>query len=231
MYKAPFIILLMVTLTAAQLDVIFMVTEDRSHWNEAIFYLEDDGRFGEVDYYDLWSYNAPPLGYFQMYDVVVVGGLGDIKQSVVFGDRLADYADGGGCVVVDAGQLYRVRGRWRDEGYPPYYSETDDMLEGEEDLIIDEPGHAILEGVSGLWGCYWRADVLLRPGADELAHFPDSGGVAVNARQNVVGLNYMCGAHGWTGDGYLILANAACWLAAHSDVREMSWGGIKAVFE
>jgi hypothetical protein len=71
-------------------------------------------------------------------------------------------------------------------------------------------------------------DTILSSGAVELAHFPDTGGVAVNAQENVVGVNYLAGAHRWTGDGFLIMANAACYLAGHSDVQETSWGQIKA---
>jgi len=140
-------------------------------------------------------------------------------------------------VVTSGGIVYYpdhegIGGRWRSDGYCPYYSFTSIYLEGYLDLIIDQPGHEIFEGVSGLWDSYWRADTYTRSGAVELAHFPDAGGVAVNAAGNVIAANYLPeDIHRWTGDGYLIMANAACWLAAHSNVREMSWGQIKAEFE
>ncbi|MCX7021830.1 MAG: hypothetical protein NTW26_06100 [bacterium] len=214
-----------------------MIGDYRDHWDEVLNYFESDGRFGDVDFYDCSDDSTPPVGVFSCYDVIVAGGTASYREPVIFGDRLADYVDQGGCVVVETGKLMNwpwsggIGGRWHDDGYCPYYSENPGGLEGDEDLIIDEPGHAIFDGVSGLWDSLYRVDTILRSGAVELAHFPDSGGVAVNAWENVVGLNYMCGAHNWTGDGYLILANAACYLAAHSDVREMSWGQIKAEFE
>jgi hypothetical protein len=236
MNKVALLVLLTATFVVAQLDVAFMIGDYMAHWDEALDYFEADGRFGDVDFYDCSDDSTPPVSVFLCYDVVVAGGTASYLEPVIFGDRLADYADQGGCVVVEAGKLSNwpwrggIGGRWYGDGYAPYYAENTDMHEGDADLVIDEPGHEIFDGVSGLWDSHWRVETILRSDAVELAHFPDSGGVAVNARENVVGINYMCGAHGWTGDGFLIMANAACYLAAHSDVREMSWGQIKATF-
>jgi len=228
-----FLVLLTAALGTAQLDVAFMIADHRYEWDDALDCFESDGRFGDVDFYDCEDGSTPPVGVFLLYDVIVAGGMGNYREPEKFGDRLADYVDLGGCVVVEAGKLtiYGIGGRWRSDGYAPYYTESADWHEGYQDLVIDEPGHAIFDDVSGLWDSRYRVDTILRSGAIELAHFADAGGVAVNARENVVGLNYLGGYHWWTGDGYLIMANAACWLAAHSEVREMSWGQIKAEFE
>ena len=231
-----FLVFLTATLCVAQLDVAFMIGDHRTHWDEVLDYFEGDGKFSDVDFYDCWEGDTPPVGVFLCYDVIVAGGTGSYREPVIFGDRLADYVDQEGCVVVEAGKLTNwpwrggIGGRWHDDGYAPYYSENTDMLEGNQDLVIDDPGHEIFDSVAGLWDSYWRNVTILRDSATELAHFPDTGGVAVNAQENVVGLNYMCGAHGWTGDGFLIMANAACYLAAHSDIQETSWGQLKASF-
>ncbi|MCK4593635.1 hypothetical protein KAU45_03975 [bacterium] len=75
------------------------------------------------------------------------------------------------------------------------------------------------------------ADTILRSGAVELAHFADTGGVALSMAENVAATNYTPHiGHRWTGDGYLIMANAACYLTGYSEVREASWGQIKATF-
>jgi hypothetical protein len=97
-------------------------------------------------------------------------------------------------------------------------------------MIIDQPDHYIFTGVERLWDCNWRVETIMREGATELAHFADAGGVAVNAEESVVGLNYLI-TDEWIGEGYLIMANAAYYLAGGAAVRETSWGQIKAEFE
>lgn len=208
MYKVIFLVLLTVVLGAAQLDVAFMVTERREFWAETIGFFEDDGRFSDVDFYDCREGSTPPVGVFLLYDAVVVGGGPMLLEPRIFGDRLADYVDLGGCVVVEAGKLSNwpwsggIGGRWHYDGYAPYYSENTDWFESDEDLVIDDPGHEIFDGVSGLWDSRYRVDTILQDGAVELAHFPDTGGVAVNAQENVVGVNYLAGSHRWTGSAF-----------------------------
>jgi hypothetical protein len=72
----------------------------------------------------------------------------------------------------------------------------------------------------------------LRAGAVELAHFADAGGVALNADESVCGINYSSSDdHFWTGDGFRLIANAACYLADYVDIQPSSWGRIKALGE
>jgi hypothetical protein len=228
-------ILLTTTLGTAQLDVAFMITNHDYEWGPALDFFNADERFDEVNYYDCHLY-TPDFDEFLYHDVVITGGTSSYYEPIIFGDRLADYVDLGGCVIVTACSLTQwplgggIGGRWHDDGYCPYYSDNPNLLEGYEDLIIDDPRHEIFDGVAGLWDSRWRADTILRSGAVELAHFPDSGGVAINDQENVVGVNYLGGNHLWSGDGYLIMANAACYLAGYSEVRETSWGKIKAQF-
>ena len=233
MRRVLFFILLTATLASATIDVAFMLSEPRADWEEVLGFFEDDGRFGELDYYDCSS-DTPPVGVFVLYDVVIVGGVAEYGDYMLFGDRLADYVDQDGLVVVEGGKLAHrsyggIGGRWFDDGYSPYYTILRYPLEDPEDLIIDQPDHYIFTGVERLWDCSWRIDTTMREGATELAHFPDAGGVAVNAAENVVGLNFLSSDE-WIGEGYLIMANAACFLAGYADVQDTSWGQIKATF-
>ena len=236
MRRVVVFLLLAAALAAAGYKVAFMVCDPQNRWEDALAYFYNEPRFYWVAYYNC-VYMTPDPYEFSKQDVIIVGGSLGYHDPNLFGNRLADYVDQGGKVVVETGGIVYspdydgIGGRWRSDGYSPYYSNSSILLTGELDLIIDEPGHAVFDGVSGLWDSYWRANTILRSDALELAHFPDAGGVAVNAAETVVAVNFQAhDDHWWTGDGFLILANAACWLAAGSAVDETSWGWIKAAF-
>jgi|GEM_PF-2014914 len=230
----------------AGIDIAVMVCDAQADWSEAMAYFAGEPRFDSVSFYDC-RYSTPSPQEFSKHDVVIAGGSLLYGDRELFGDRLADYVDQGGGVMVESGgiiyDLYRgegIGGRWHSDGYSPYPCDDFEYDVGFLDLTIDEPGHGIFEGAVGMWDVYRRAYVYsyqLRPEAVELAHYEmyqqsNLGGVAINAAQTVVAANFQAhDDHWWTGDGYLIMANAACWLAAHSEVREMSWGEIKAQFE
>ncbi|MCK4594641.1 hypothetical protein KAU45_09070 [bacterium] len=210
-------------------------TPGEDYHSSLLDYFNADERFDEVNYYDCHD-GTPEPEEFLYHDVVITGGLSNYLEPVLFGDRLADYVDQGSYVMTCSSLTQwpggSPGGRWHDDGYCPYYSENPNPLEGYEDLIIDDSGHEIFNGVSGLWKCYWRADTILRDSAVELAHFADAGGVAVSMAENVAATNYTPHiGHRWTGDGFLVMANAACYPAGYSEVREASWGQIKAEFD
>jgi hypothetical protein len=220
----------------AGLDAAFMVGNFYQYWSESIEYVGNDPRF-EYPYWMDISHFTPSVEWMNNYDALFIGG--DFpKEPDEFGDNLADYVDGGGCVVCIFEILFYdpvgfgIGGRWMEDEYAPYGPIPDEWLVlDEQDLNILEPEHPIFEGVSHLNDVYSHFPLELRPGAREIADFPDYPGIAINAGNTVVGLDYVCNnPQCWTGDGFLIMANAACWLAAHSDVREMSWGRIKASF-
>jgi len=231
------VLLLVLPLAAlAGLDAAFLVADFYQYWSEAIEYVRNDPRFEYVYWMDT-SYFTPSVELMNNYDVLFIGG--DFpKEPDEFGDNLADYVDGGGCVVCIFEILFYdpvgfgIGGRWLEDEYAPY-----GPIPGEfyvldyQDLNILEPEHPIFHGVSHLHDVHAHFILELRPGASEIADFPLYPGIAINAGNTVVGLDYVCNnPRGWTGDGFLIMANAACWLAAHSAVREMSWGLIKASF-
>jgi len=233
-----FILLLVLPLAAlAGLDAVFLVGDFYQYWSDVVEYVRNDPRFDIVYFYSIMDW-MPPLEFMRNFDVIFVGGT-YTKEPDEFGDNLADYVDEGGCVVCIFGMLfydpsgYGIGGRWLEDEYAPYGHIPDGyIIYDYQDLNILEPEHPIFDGVSHLSDVYSHFPLELRSGANEIADFPDYPAIAINAGITVVGLDYVCNnPQGWTGDGFLIMANAACWLAAHSNVQEMSWGQIKAEFE
>jgi len=227
----------------AVVDVAFMVaSKHEPEWWRPMDYLKEDPRFGLVDWIDCTTF-TPPLGVMQYYDVIFTGGQRSLHDQDAFGDNLADYVDNGGFVIpilymlaYESGGV-GIGGRWLEYGYSPYKPKEGsywDWFSGRLlDLTILEPEHPIFQGVSYLNDVEYHVLGELRPGAREIAYFtyPQYPGIAINADDTVVALDYDCQRFDeWTGDGYLIMANAACWLAEQTAVHKMSWGEIKASF-
>jgi hypothetical protein len=231
------VILVLALPSISGVKVAFFLADPEDYWSAALAYFNADPRFDMVFFLGCGGL-TPELSTFQSFDVVFYGGWTPYFNPELFGDRLADYVDSGGHAVgITLGMLaglwtYGITGRWEEEGYCPYRRTLEDWCFFFDDLVIDNPEHPIFDGVGYVHDSCYRIYCDLRAGAAEVAHFSTTGGVAVNADQTAVGINIE-GADllHWTGDGYLIMANAACWLAAHSDVREISWGRIKAEFE
>ncbi len=226
-----------VVLTIAEPIDILIPVGNYDHFDDLFQALDTDPRTGNVTRISIRD-SLPPLTFFQMYDCVVTDGFFPVCDPVAFGDLLADYVDGGGRVL---SVFYAMMGsygpndcaptgRWEADGYCPYECTSPVFFNGYTDLIIDEPGHPVMYGVSAVDNVWARVQTSLRSGAYELAHFVDAGGVAVNEDETVVGVNYRSSYdRDWTGDGWLLLANAACWLCDYSSVSEASWGCIKAL--
>ena len=238
----PLFTALMLPLAAlAVVDVAFMVAEWIPVWTEAVEYVRNDQRFDEVYLINCQNL-TPSLELMQRFDVIFVGG-GEYKDQEDFGDNLADYVDGGGFVVsiffaffYYPEEGFGIGGRWLEDCYTPYKTVIGDwfyyFVRDYRDLNILEPEHPIFQGVSHLKDVRDHFLLELQPGAREIADFTYYPGIAINADNTVVGLDYDCSDYSeWTGDGFLIMANAACWLAAQTDVRETSWGVLKAEFE
>ena len=237
MRRLLFVILILALPSMGGIKVAFFLADTEDDWLPTLDYFNDDSRFDMVFFLSCGG-RTPELSTFQFFDVVFYGGWSPYLNPELFGDRLADYVDSGGCAIgLTVGMYARpdhwgITGRWEAEGYCPYRRTVEDLPFSYEDLIIDQSEHPIFDGVSYVHDSYYRIYCELRSGATELAHFSDTGGVAVNADGTAVGINIEgSDYYRWTGDGFLIMANAACWLAAHSSVQEMSWGQIKAEFE
>ncbi len=219
------------------IKVAFFLAGTEEDWLPTLDYFNADTRFDMV-FYLFCSVRTPELTTFQCFDVVFYGGWSPYFNPELFGDRLADYVDSGGYAIgINVGMFaglwgHGITGRWEEEGYCPYRRTLEDWCFFYDDLIIDHPEHPIFDGVGYVHDSYFRIYCELRDGATELAHFSTTGGVAINSDETAVGVNIEgSDYYKWTGDGFLIMANAACYLAAHSDVRETSWDFIKAEFE
>ena len=233
--KRLIVFLLALVVGAHALSAVLLVN-GFNYFDDLYGYLLDDPRFDTVYRISIQD-TLPPLSVLQLYDCALNDGFHSICGPVAFGDLLADYVDGGGKVL---SIYYSLKGpfanaptgRWWDDQYSPYGCTSCEHLHGYQDLIIDNPGHTIFDGVDGVGNVYGRVQTELRPGAVELAHFTDAGGVALNADESVCGINYSSSDdHFWTGDGFRLIANAACHLADYVDIQPTSWGQIKALGE
>jgi len=153
------------------------------------------GDFSAVDLIDCHS-TTPSLATLQGYSGVMVWSDNTFANSAALGDNLADYADGGGTVVLAAfgdttvGGAYQVEGRLRTSSYSPFVPGT--AVSGTQmTLAADVPGNQLLNGVSSFNGGTnsWHDAVTLNSGATQVAHWTD-GTPLVAFKGNVVGLNF-----------------------------------------
>jgi len=237
MKKALFLTLALIGVVSAEAIRVAVLTSSFGRYSDLEQILESDPRILDVTRFGISS-TLPPLYQLLIFDCVIATGSFTVCDPVAYGDLLADYVDeGGGVLCVREAMLGSYSyyesaptGRWEAEGYCPYECISSLLINEDMDLIIDQPSHSIFDGVDGVDDVPLRVRTALRSGAYELAHFVDAGGVAVNEDETVVGVNYSAENDPyWTGDGWLLLANAACWLCDYSSVSEASWGCIKAL--
>src|SRR4030042_295631 len=208
--KTVILMLMLLLVAHASLDAAFLVADFSQYWAEAIEYVRNDPRFEYVYWMDT-RYFTPSVELMNNYDVLFIGG--DFpKEPDELGDNLADYVDGGGCVVCIFGMLfydpvgYGIGGRWLEDEYAPYgpIPGPDDWLVLDyQDLNILEPQPPIFAGGSHLSDVSRHILLELRPGARAIADFTLYPGIAINAGNTVVGLDYISNnPQCWTGDGF-----------------------------
>ncbi len=175
-----------------------------------------------------WYFNGvPDLDTMLEYDVVVVG-TNIVPSSALaeeFGDRLADYSDGGGAVVQMWSSFHtsaRITGRWTDDLYNAIVRGS--LHYGWRNMgIIHVPGHPIMNGVTALRAYYKHNSYGVTPGATRLADYTD-GKVLAAFKTNpivpndarIVGLAYYPCAN-IQGDWDLMLYNAIRWASQQPD--------------
>lgn len=144
--------------------------------------------------------SIPPLSFLQLYDAILVWTTAAVSDPTALGDRLAEFVDAGGGVVI--GQMafvdgMELLGRIVSAGYSPLQSEPSlgVALNRKIDFFsITMPLHPILNGVNVLNFPFYStsqwSDPTLSPGATLIAR-DDAGAaaIAINARGDVVGLN------------------------------------------
>jgi len=179
-------------------------------------------RFDVFDFGPLGQNRVPRLDELLQYDVVFVGGRwGPIPGSDAMGNRLADYMDAGGNVIMDhvsmfSSSIWGIGGRWQSDGYAPV---ANTRLGS-----IYVPGHPILDGVSS-WGAIYIMNInSVTSGATRVADWA-SGQVAIATKENpivhngarAVYLDVVPFFNFDSGDYFRVMANAIRWASRQPD--------------
>ena len=169
----------------------------------------------------------PTLAQLNQYNAVMVWSNYFLSNPTGLGDLLADYADGGGGVVINVFAFFPspgtgIGGRIVSGGYIPFtlgsYTFGPNLT-----LVPDQPSHAILIGVSSFDGGALSMRHLLTPNAGStlVAHWSD-GTPLISTKQltagRIVGQNFFPGSSSVGGgywqagtDGARLMANSLIW--------------------
>jgi subtilisin family serine protease len=164
-----------------------------------------------VDMFDA-SVDVPSTDLLADYDAILLVANRPFGQGVALGDRLADFADAGGGVVMTLAtfiQGWNLEGRFLNDGYMPFLPGFGPI--GSSPLGTFDPLHPIMQGVT-----YVQGDLLggveLAPGAVGVANWAFGYPFVATQGPNVAAVNIFVGASGyWAGDVPLILHNALVW--------------------
>jgi hypothetical protein len=155
---------------------------------------------------------TPTLAELQAYDAVLVWTNGDPLDPVALGDRLADYVDGGGRVVLATfgfGPGGQVKGRIMTPAYSPFTWNGSNYADSS--LGTYNGSSPLMSGVASLTGHY-RDNMTLNAGAQLVASWADGQPLlATNHFAEVLGINLYPGENshlGLGGDYARLFANA-----------------------
>lgn len=155
---------------------------------------------------------TPTLSQLSSYDVVIVATDYFLTDGVLLGDRLADYIDMGGRVIVTMSSWipgWSIGGRFASEGYFPF-AVADTRNSGAFSLGSFDSGHPIMSGVTTL-GAIFRSSPTTANGAYVVAKWNDDQPLAV-VKGSVVGLNALPAVGYMSGDVGLLFHNAITYL-------------------
>jgi PKD repeat protein len=173
-----------------------------------------DPRISSVDFLDA-SVTTPSVADLARYDVVITWPNWPFADRVLLGDRLADYADIGGKVILGGFCWYThgfsLGGAIITGGYSPLDGTTGNNHYAEANLGSYDGSNPILWGVSSASSPF-RDYTALAPGATLVAGW-DDGENFVAAKGNVVAINAGLMDGGFSGDVPLLVHNAAKYLA------------------
>lgn len=192
-----------------------------------------DPEYDSVTFMDV-SVMTPDLATLMGYDVVLTWSNYMYQDPGLLGDNLADYVDAGGAVVVmvfatDPG--WGIQGRMRsDPSYLPLNCTGLNYLYTEMGDIYT--AHEIMNGVSSIGSIFFWNNASVQPGATWLGDLVNGEAfAAINAAENVVGLNLYPGDYKyWTGDGWILMNNAIKYAAGSVPIQRGTWGSIKSSF-
>jgi hypothetical protein len=181
----------------------------------------------------VWDTTAgnPTAADMAPYDVVLFGN--DILwdsgglDKVAVGNAIADYIDADGKVLeAEFAQSYDdwgFAGRYMTDGYSPFTPASLDLW-GSDTMVIEEPDHPVMAGVTSITDNFNQQDPGLATDAVLLASWSTSGYNAVAVTDNVVALNMnVFHSADWTGDLGQLLYNAISWLAGGVEAVDVPW--------
>jgi uncharacterized repeat protein (TIGR01451 family) len=181
----------------------------------------------------VWDNTAgnPTAADMAPYDVVFFGNNYTWESAsldkAAIGDAIADYIDAGGKALeaefVQSYDNWGFAGRYMTDGYSPFTPASLDRTIPDT-LLILEPTHPVMEGVTSLDDNVYQQDPGLAAGAELLATWSTSGYNAVAANDNVVALNMLVfDSADWTGDLGQLLYNAITWLSGGTAAVDVPW--------
>ncbi|OGC94862.1 MAG: hypothetical protein A2W25_14155 [candidate division Zixibacteria bacterium RBG_16_53_22] len=169
-----------------------------------------------LEYWDIQGidvYNGrigtPSLTFLQQYDAAVVWSNYAFSDPTMMGNRLADYLDSGGGVVL---LQFCFAINWELQGrimssYCPYAAGANRHATRIMGWYM--PGHFLMTGVNAI-SDYFTANVTIQNGGVTVASWDDSSPfVAYNPNNHMVAINgYIGGAQQFTGDMMILVHNA-----------------------
>ncbi len=207
---------------------------DPTYLDDVFDKVSSTGLFSRVDLLDLGNETPEPCE-LEAYDAVLVFSWDLFADADLLGDRLADYLDGGGGVVVATFAFSGVSpglgigGRTLNDGYLPFTMGDNNSQYGLT-LVADDPTHPLLDGVTALEGgisSYHNGGIAVAVSATQVAHW-DNGEPLVAPMEvgggRIVGLNFFppssdVNMNFWetSTDGDWLLVNALTYAAAAAD--------------
>ncbi|MCK5861664.1 MAG: proprotein convertase P-domain-containing protein, partial [Candidatus Hydrogenedentes bacterium] len=168
----------------------------------------------QVDYLNAGAV-LPDITLLGGYDVVIVMSKLPFMDSLLTGNVLADYVDGGGLVVEAMGSFvisasHELAGRFVTEEYGPFAHGTFEFAAGT--LGVYDDTNPIMEGISSLTDDI-HTNVVLNPGTLWVADWDDGLPLVAVMNYNVVGINMLAfDDGGYGGDVPLLFHNAIAYL-------------------
>jgi hypothetical protein len=198
--------------------------------DEAKARIEEGGRVaGRVEVFNVGA-GTPTAAQLRDFDSVVVFSDIGTANPVLLGNRLADYVDSGGGVVVSTfAQWFGIEGRFVSGGYQPFIgsSQTSGSVQTLGARLI--PNHPLLDKVGSFSGGTnsFRITGTLAPGAIRIADWSDGTPLLTampGKKGRVATLNFyppsnLSRADFWdrTTDGAALLGNAINWTARNDN--------------
>jgi hypothetical protein len=186
-----------------------------------------------VDYFDA-QVGTPSVADMEPYDCVICWPNYTYANATQFGDNLADYADGGGAVVLPQFNFYSgwaLQGRIMTAGYSPW-SMTSSGGYSTHSLGWYDPTHPVMDGVTS-GSAYFCFDVTEQGNVEDIAHYDNDYKLAAVSEDNAVGaLNLYYGETyaQWTGDFMRILGNMVMYVTGGGPEATMRCQTLSPVF-